>query len=377
MSKKKHIIGLAIVSLISVSTFTVFANEASNINKQLNNVNSQQKQVNNAIKQNESQQKSITEQLKDLEVQIEKTENEVQKIQSDITSTQKKITDATNELVEAEDNIDDKQDVLGQRLRVMYKNGTVGYAEVLLNSRDFTELLTNLDMVKRIVDHDVELLKYLEEQKALIEDKKAQLENERNRLVSLRNNVEDKKKQLVVSRGQQQRLRQELEQDKVQLAKMLDQLNKEADALTDQLRKLQSSGEYVGGEMAWPVPGNTRISSPFGNRIHPILKVQRMHTGIDIPAPSGTPVVAATQGTVVSSATIGSYGRTIIIDHGGGVLTLYAHNSRLLVSVGDKVSRGQKIAEIGSTGASTGPHLHFEVRKDGKYVDPTPYVRRK
>lgn len=338
-------------------------------------MNSQQKQVNNAIKQNESQQKSITEQLKDLEVQIEKTENEVQKIQSDITSTQKKITDATNELVEAEENIDDKQDVLGQRLRVMYKNGTVGYAEVLLNSRDFTELLTNLDMVKRIVDHDVELLKYLEEQKALIEDKKAQLENERNRLVNLRNNVEDKKKQLVVSRGQQQRLREELEQDKVQLTKMLDQLNKEADALTDQLRKLQSSGEYVGGQMAWPVAGYSRISSPYGNRIHPILKVQRFHTGIDIPAPTGTPIAAAGQGKIISAGTLGGYGRTVIIDHGGGILTLYAHNSRLLVSVGNQVSRGQKIAEAGSTGQSTGPHLHFEVRKDGKYVDPIPYLK--
>lgn len=376
MSKKKQIIGLIIVGLVSVSTFTAFANDANSINKQLNNVNSQQKQLNNAIKKNESQQKSITEQLKDLEAQIQKTENEVQSIQRDITSTQKKITDTTNELIAAEENIDDKQDVLGQRLRVMYKNGTVGYAEVLLNSRDFTELLTNLDMVKRIVDHDVELLKYLEEQKALIEDKKAQLENERNRLVNLRNNVEDKKKQLVVSRGQQQRLRSELEQDKVELAKMLDDLNKQADALTDQLRRLQSSGQYVGGEMAWPVPGYSRISSPFGNRIHPILRVQRLHTGIDIPAASGTPVVAAAQGKVVSSQVIGSYGNAVIIDHGGGIMTLYAHNSRNVVKVGDQVSRGQKIAEIGSTGASTGPHLHFEVRKDGKYVDPTPYVRK-
>lgn len=375
MSIRKHITGLIIVGLISASTFTAFGNTASDINKKLNNINSQQKQLNNELKKNETQQKSITQQIQELEVQIEQTENEIKKLERDISSTQKKITDATNELMMAEKNIENKQDLLGERLRVMYKNGTVGYAEVLLNSKDFTELLTNLDMVKRIVDHDVELLKYLEEQKKLIEDKKAQLENERNRLVNLKNSVEGKKSQLVVSRGQQQRLREELQQDKVQLTKMLDDLEREAKALEAELIKLQSSGAYVGGVMTWPVPGYSRISSPFGNRIHPILKVQRLHTGIDIPAPTGTPIVAAGQGTVVSSGTLGSYGKVVIIDHGGGIMTLYAHNSKLLVSVGDKVSRGQKIAEAGSTGQSTGPHLHFEVRKNGKYVNPIPYLK--
>ncbi|AOY78193.1 peptidase M23 [Clostridium formicaceticum] len=367
--------GLIIAIFIVISTLSTFANETNKINNQLNNVNSQQKQINNAIKQNDQQQKSITEQLQQLEVEIAKTEDEIQTIQGDIKNTEGKINTVTKELVEAEENIEDKQDLLGQRLRVMYKNGTVGYAEVLFNSRDFTELLSNLDMVKRIVDHDVELLKYLEEQKALIEDKKAQLENQKRKLVSLKNSVEDKKQQLVVSRGQQQRLREALEKDRVELAKQLDQLEKEAKALEDQLRKLQSSGQYVGGKMEWPVPGNTRISSPYGNRVHPILRTQRFHSGIDIPAKTGTTVVAAGDGKVVSAGNQGGYGRTIIIDHGGGILTLYAHNNRLVVSVGTQVKRGQKIAEVGSTGLSTGPHLHFEVRKDGKVVDPIPWVR--
>lgn len=368
-------ISFFIIALLSISTLTVFANEASKINNQLNNLNTQQRQVNNELKQNENQQKSITQQLQELEAQIEKTENEIAQIRNNIRTTEKQISDTTEELIAAEDYIDSKQDLLGDRLRVMYKNGTVGYAEVLLNSRDFTDLLTNLDMVKRIVDHDVELLKHLEEQKALIEDKKAQLENQRNQLLTLRNSAENKQQQLVVSRGQQQRLREELQQDRVELAKQLDQIEREARALEDQLRKLQSSGEYIGGKMSWPVPGYSRISSPYGNRIHPILRTQRFHSGIDIPAPSGVTVVAAAQGKVVSAGTLGSYGRTIIIDHGGGIMTLYAHNSRLSVSVGQQVARGQKIAEVGSTGMSTGPHVHFEVRKDGKFQDPIPWVR--
>ncbi|MCC5912373.1 MAG: peptidoglycan DD-metalloendopeptidase family protein [Clostridiaceae bacterium] len=279
------------------------------------------------------------------------------------------------ELIEAEENIDSKQDLLGLRLNTMYKNGTIGYLEVLLSSSDFTELLTNLDMVKKIVDHDVELLKYLEEQKILIEEKKMQLENQQRQLINLKNNSEQKQEKLVVSRGQQRRLQQELQNDKVELAKQLDQLEREAKALEDQLRKLQSDGEYIGGEMDWPVPGRTRISSPYGNRIHPILRTQRFHSGIDIPAPTGTTIVAAAQGKVISAGNLGGYGRTIILDHGGGITTLYAHNNRLVVSVGDEVSRGQKIAEAGSTGQSTGPHLHFEVRKNGKVEDPVPWVR--
>ena len=129
--------------------------------------------------------------------------------------------------------------------------------------------------------------------------------------------------------------------------------------------------------MEWPVSGHTRISSPFGYRIHPIFKVKKLHTGIDIPAPTGTSIGAAAAGTVVYCDWLGGYGKAIMVDHGGGILTLYGHNSALVVSEGDTVSRGQTIAKAGSTGNSTGPHLHFEVRKNGSYVDPMPWLRGK
>nr|WP_252187509.1 M23 family metallopeptidase [Anaeromonas gelatinilytica] len=135
--------------------------------------------------------------------------------------------------------------------------------------------------------------------------------------------------------------------------------------------------EYVGGVYKWPVPGHNRISSPFGNRIHPISGSKSFHTGIDISygGQYGTTVVAANSGKVIFSGWKGTYGKAVMIDHGGQMVTLYAHNQSLLVNVGDNVSAGQAIALGGSTGNSTGPHLHFEVRKNGKYMNPISYLK--
>ncbi|KAB3532159.1 peptidoglycan DD-metalloendopeptidase family protein [Alkaliphilus pronyensis] len=293
----------------------------------------------------------------------------------DISTTENKIDVITEELIEAEENIDTKQDLLGSRLNAMYKNGNIAYVEVLLNSQSFPELLSNLDMIQRIVEYDVDLLKFLEIERSKIEDGKVKLENEKARLYTMRNDVEDKKKLLVVSRGKQDGIRKQLASDKKVLIDMENKLEKEAKEIQDFIRKSSSSEEYIGGEMQWPVPGHTRISSPYGNRIHPILGGRRFHSGIDIPAPVGTEIVAANMGTVIYSGDLGGFGKTVIIDHGGDITTLYAHNSKLSVSEGDEVNKGDKIAEAGSTGLSTGPHLHFEVREDGKYVDPIPYVR--
>jgi murein DD-endopeptidase MepM/ murein hydrolase activator NlpD len=126
--------------------------------------------------------------------------------------------------------------------------------------------------------------------------------------------------------------------------------------------------------MCWPSESSTRISSPFGNRLHPILRIYKLHTGIDIAARSGTNILAANAGTVISAGWNNGYGYMVMVDHGGGIVTLYAHSSKLLVRKGNVVARGQAIAKVGSTGMSTGPHLHFEVRVNGIYKNPLDYV---
>jgi len=375
--KKKHALALVILFSMTTTSLFSFANNATQYNNKLQQNKSQQKSITNELKKIEVEEGAVVNRIQSLEEEINKSQTEIQTLQTRIVTTESEINKSLKNLLEAESNIEGKQDVMGDRLNVMYKNGTIGYAEVLLNSKSLTDLLTNIDMVKKIVNHDVDLLKDMKEQRDLIEEQKISLENQKRQLVNLRSSIKQKQEILVVSRGEQERLRANLAQDKIETEKQLNQLEKEANELTNRLRSLQSSGAYMGGALQWPVTGYTSISSPFGNRIHPILKTQRFHSGIDVPAPSGVGVVAAGAGKVVSSGTLGSYGRTVIIDHGGGIMTLYAHNSSLLVSNGDTVAKGQRIALIGSTGASTGPHLHFEVRKDGQYVDPVPYLKGK
>ncbi|QUH18729.1 murein hydrolase activator EnvC family protein [Alkaliphilus sp. B6464] len=375
--KKKH--GLALVILFSMTTTSLFsfANNATQYKNELKQNESKQKSITNELNKTVKKEGEVVTKIQSLEEEINKSEAEIESLYGKISTTEGEINTTVNKLTAAEEKIDDKQDVMGSRLNVMYKNGTIGYAEVLLSSKSITELLTNLDMVKKIVNHDVELLKDMKEQRDIIEEQKISLENQKRQLVNLKSSVEQKKKTLVVSRGEQERLRADLAKDKVALEKVLDQTKKDADEITNKIRSLQSNGAYVGGQLQWPVPGYSTVSSPFGNRIHPILKTKKFHSGIDIPAPSGRDVVAAGDGKVVSSGNLGSYGKAVIIDHGGGIMTLYAHNSKLLVQNGQAVKKGQKIALIGSTGLSTGPHLHFEVRKDGQYTDPIPYVRGK
>lgn len=158
------------------------------------------------------------------------------------------------------------------------------------------------------------------------------------------------------------------------LNKDIDLTNETGSIYEGKIRNLQSEGDYAGGHLILPTPGYTRVSSGFGYRIHPILHVKKLHTGIDIPVPSGTEIVSANAGTVIMAGFNDSYGNVVVVDHGGGIATLYAHNSKLLVRNGQEVKQGETISYSGSTGRSTGPHLHFEVRVDGKYIDPMNWL---
>lgn len=159
---------------------------------------------------------------------------------------------------------------------------------------------------------------------------------------------------------------------------MLDELEAESEKIAEEIRRLEKSdttGYQGSGKFKWPTPGYTRITSPYGMRTHPILRTKRMHTGIDIGAPKGANVVAAENGKVIFAGWNNAYGQTVIISHGGNITSMYAHLTSYSVKVGQEVKKGAVIAKVGSTGWSTGPHLHFEVRKNGNTIDPMPYLK--
>jgi len=376
MQRKKRIICIIAFSIVFLMILQVFAFAVDDLENKLDEVSSEQNKVSQEKKANEKKQKDIIETIRALEKTILKLEDEIENISNSIIETKNKIETTTEELGKAEENISSKKDTLNARLKVMYKNGDVGYIEVLLDSSSFEDLLTRLDMVKKIFNHDVELIKYLKAQRDLIKEKKNMLESQKSELIVLMDSSKNKQQELEVSRAQMSREKKQLEEDHEALEKEENKLNDLANRIKKEIMRKQSSEKYVGGEMTWPAPGYSDITSSFGYRIHPILRKKILHTGIDIRVPSNNNIVAAQSGKVIHAGWLGGYGKMVMIDHGGGIVTLYAHNNELLVKEGQTVKKGQVITKSGRTGSATGPHLHFEVRENGEYVDPLKYLKK-
>jgi len=406
MKRRTKFLTIMATFLLITSSIYVFANEIDEKKDSLKEAEQQQKVVESQLQNKQLEEEEIIEKIEALEMDIIETENEITRLETRISETVEKIAVTEEDLEEAEVAIGDKNDTLESRLDTMYRQGNIGYIEVLLGSGDFMELLTNIDMIRKIADQDVQLIEELEEQKELIASKKKLLEDQQVKLVTYQQDAESEKEQLQVSRGTQITLRREVQSTISEMETNLDQMEQESKSLEAEIQKLQEAerarieaerkrkeaerkaeekakeqaGQQEAGatqSSSWPVPGNSRISSPYGNRTHPVLGGIRFHSGIDIPAPYGTPVVAVASGTVIMSQYSGSYGNVVIVDHGAGLSTLYAHNSKFQVSTGQQVQAGQTIALIGSTGRSTGPHLHFEVRQNGSTMNPLTWLRNR
>jgi len=361
-----------------VVTGLSFANdELKKKERELNELNEKIKALDASIEQNKNLQSTTNVKIKNVQTSIRALETEVDRLTGEIADTEQAIVEKTEELKQAELKIAEKNDLLNDRLRVMYKTGSIGYLEVLFGAEDFTDLLSRIDMIQMIVVHDQNLIQFLKEQRDLIEAKKLELEAIRVELSTLMDSKLSKQDELSVALNNLISYKTDLRNDEAAMNEMEDELLEQADQLTEYIRNLELAATYVGGEMMWPVPGHYSISSLFGNRLHPISKEYKMHTGIDVEAPRKTPIVAAQTGTVVFANWFAGYGKAIIMDHGGGYTTLYAHLDVIDVEVGKVYKKGETIALSGNTGYSTGPHLHFEVRMNGDYVDPLTYVKGK
>ena len=230
-------------------------------------------------------------------------------------------------------------------------------------------------MMTEMARYDTELLENIEQATNLIEAEKEALETQKSKLVALQE--ENDKKIAMVSNMKvlKTNYMNQLTEEEKALQADIEIFNQEmAQIESDLINLTDSNSAYAGGEMAWPAPGYYTITSPFGYRVHPILGVTRFHSGVDIGVPTGGKVIAANDGIVIKTTYTSSYGNMVMIDHGGGIVTLYAHGSKIIATLGQEVKRGDVIMEAGSTGWSTGPHLHFEVRLDGEYQQPLDYI---
>lgn len=347
---------------------------AKNAQSELDNIGSEIKDLQTQLKEGKKVESQLSKKITELQGKINLTQSEINELSGNIAATEGKIATAYAELDQLEREMAQQNEALNSRLRAMYKNGTVSYIDVLLGSTSITDLMTNIDRIQRIYESDKEVMLYLDAQHKVVESQRLYLADMQQRLKLNVADVSGKKAQLASDKDTVAGQKAEVSKENKEIEKDIDSLNAEANRLIAEIRALQGDGAYSGGIMAWPSPGVTRVTSEFGYRIHPILKIKKLHTGIDIGCPTGTNIVAANQGKVIKTGWNNSYGNMVMVDHGGGIVTLYAHLSSISVSTGDVVARGQTLAKSGSTGRSTGPHLHFEVRVNGDYQNPRNWI---
>ena len=364
----------ALVMLFSMSSLFAYADNESDAQAALDEIRGEQSALNSELQKGKAVENDLNKEIKALEANIATLNLEISELGASINLTQEKINNAELQLNQVEADIAEQQKALGDRLAAMYMNGNGGFVEVVLGSSSISDLMTNLDRVQMVYEQDKEMLEELEVQQKVIQAQREYLDGLRADLQAAKDTEAEKKELLDADKATVADKKAAVAQDNKALEEQLDALNAEANALIAEILKLQGDGDFIGGDFTWPAPGISRTTSEFGNRLHPIFKTYKLHTGLDIGAPTNTTIVASNAGTVIKAGWNNSYGYMVMIDHGGGIVTLYAHNSSLLVKQGDVVYKGQAISKSGSTGNSTGPHLHFEVRVNGQYVDPRNYV---
>lgn len=407
MYSKKKILAICLAALMAVPSGAI-AKSSKSLTIEKNKKKQEQREVKNKIKKQksnisntESEKKVVNDEIVNLDERIQVTSAKISTLEGEISSLNKDIKENQDKLEEAQVNLNENTEALRMRLREMYKRGNVNYLEVILNSKDIEELLRNNEIISSIAKADRELIEFIGEQietiketeerlqidKAKLSANKAAVINERqtyqaaidaknNYMKVLESNLELYKAEFEKAQANWDSLDAEI----VRLQKQISE-QKKAEEAAARARKATrvhsnisvSSAPRNGQSYTWPVPGHYSISSPFGYRIHPILGYSKFHSGVDIPAPSGTPIVAAKSGTVIMSKLMSGYGNVVMVDHGDTV-TVYAHCSALNVGVGESVKAGDVVAFVGSTGLSTGAHLHFEVRVNGSPVNPLGYV---
>ena len=388
---KTRLVAALLTGVVLCGTPAFIMAEDEDLTNQLDSI---QQQVNqqNAIKSDaETVIGSVSEQLRQIEGQLRQATTELNTITEQRVAVENDITLNERQLAEAQKRLEGREAVFYKRVRDIYINGRLSYLDVVIGSKDFSDFANRLEVLKRIIDSYFNLICEINKERAKIEANKKKLEEDRAKLVELEKAALAKQAEIEQKKAERNVVLQKAQNDRAVAMQAIEELNASSAQISAMLKErqaaraaaaaaaAQSAGQGSSytwvqgtGQLGWPVSGE--ITSPYGYRVHPIWGTTIYHSGIDIGVDEGTPVHAADSGVIVWSGWMGGYGYAVVIDHGNGLSTLYGHNSELAVDEGQSVSKGQVVAYAGSTGNSTGPHVHFEVRENGDPVDPMGYL---
>ena len=380
--------GLALTAAVAVSLLpeavvvpasAVTQAEIDAMKEEPNSLKQQQEEIQDQLDSLAADRENAMARKTLLEQQINATRAEINTIAAQIAKYDELIAQKQEELSQAEAEEQAQYELFCERVRYMEEQGEVSYWSILFSSKDFADLLDNAMMVEEIMDYDNQVMDQLIALREQIEEDKAELETARQEQQDAKAEQEAAQANLQAQESEVDALLSQISNQEDELEAREAQLRAASDAATAEIaaaeRELAAQIANVPSESGflWPLPGRYNLSSLFGSRKHPITGKANNHTGIDIPASSGTSILAAKSGVVTTSTYNNSYGNYVVVSHSDGTSTLYAHMVRRNCSKGDTVSQGQVIGYVGTTGSSTGNHLHFEVRVNGSRVDPINY----
>ena len=394
---KKKLVSIVLI-IVLLQCFCIFAfaeneTESNVISNEItdnitNELNEQKQQVDEKLEQTNTKLEYVQEELTDSLLRVQEIEDKVLSYEKEVNDLGAQMNDlqtsidreAYNLMLASQDYEKLKQ-ILLNRLVTIYETGNTTYLDVLLQSKDLTDFISRYYVIEEITEYDNTLINQVKNQKESLEQTTQKLENEQAELKIVKARKEQTTVVLNNMKTMQESYITKLSDGEKKLQKEITAYKKEQAEIEAKIMEITNTIlpniQYTGGEMLWPVAASgTVITSQFGIREHPIQGVVKQHTGLDIGgAPTGTPVVAAADGVVSYAGWLGGYGNCVMVNHGNGIVTLYGHGSKVVASLNQEVKKGDTILEIGSTGNSTGPHLHFEVRINGQYVNPLNYVK--
>jgi murein DD-endopeptidase MepM/ murein hydrolase activator NlpD len=391
MGKSKNIIAIFVTIIIILSSFSIVfipgpvSIYAQTIEEELEQLHQEQEELDEKIKKTTESEKQYKNEVAQVEQELlgalselDELNNRLARAKSEFDRTTIEMVLKEEELKKIEEELEESIGILNKRVAAIYKNGKGNILEVLLKSEDFLDFISRLKLMNLFAEQDTQNILLIKEKrdatigiKKSIIDLREKQEEYKERVGELVADAEQKTGEIEGIYGEKQSLLSRTTANKNALIRMEKDLEiKEAELV--RILESYKYGSAPSGKFMWPVAG--RVTSGFGNRIHPIFGVMRFHSGIDIAAPYGTLVKAADGGQIVQAGYFGGYGYSVMVYHGGGFATWYAHLSSINVSVGQFVERGQVIGLVGSTGWSTGPHLHFEVRINGSPQNPRGYL---